>query len=64
MRPGQSSPGKLPRSAKKPYSRRRFNEAGAIKPRKTWMGGRLRAWSTLCFNEAGAIKPRKTLKAA
>jgi len=37
-----------------------FNEAGAIKPRKT-RPALTTPWTRLCgFNEAGAIKPRKT----
>jgi len=41
----------------------RFNEAGAIKPRKTSGLVSVSVPDLDCFNEAGAIKPRKTLKA-
>ena len=39
-----------------------FNEAGAIKPRKTGRFDPVSGPPYRCFNEAGAIKPRKTRK--
>ena len=36
-----------------------FNEAGAMKPRKT-LSGLISEVRSLRFNEAGAMKPRKT----
>ena len=37
----------------------RFNEAGAIEPRKHPASGLAMAWRRPRFNEAGAIEPRK-----
>ena len=63
MRPGQSSPGKPIAIPLFQYHRGSFNEAGAIKPRKTKQNGRGNRMGR-SFNEAGAIKPRKTGKAS
>ena len=58
MRPGRLNPGKVAEVIEIVLHVPRFNEAGAIKPRKdhqssaTGLGGE-------GFNEAGAIKPRK-----
>jgi len=59
MRPGQSSPGKPCFHIRTKRKISGFNEAGAIKPRKT-LAGRLGGMAFYSFNEAGAIKPRKT----
>ena len=38
----------------------RFNEAAAVKPRKTAIQSRRRTPHKTSFNEAAAVKPRKT----
>jgi len=59
MRPGQSSPGKPSVGLTFWRDGASFNEAGAIKPRKT--NERMAEAARIAgFNEAGAIKPRKT----
>jgi len=60
MRPGQSSPGKLLDLERQIWSQQGFNEAGAIKPRKTPSASPRGDGANISFNEAGAIKPRKT----
>ena len=43
------------------HIRLRFNEAGAMKPRKTSAENDHKSPGTIRFNEAGAMKPRKTV---
>ena len=58
MRPGRLGPGRAPGALLTAWICSRFNEAGAIRPRKA---GRIRnRWpGSHRFNEAGAIRPRK-----
>ena len=57
MRPGLLCPGR-PWSAFPTPWKTRFNEAGAVMPRKL-MGCILAYLCRPCFNEAGAVMPRK-----
>ena len=61
MRPGLLCPGKQHRTHCAAALARRFNEAGAVMPRK----GPPMRWSFFrapCFNEAGAVMPRKAVQ--
>ena len=60
MRPGRLNPGKPKQCVGSDVRSARFNEAGAIKPRKVFPS-HLHLDHDPCFNEAGAIKPRKGL---
>ena len=59
MRPGLLCPGKL--DSRSPLDRvcSRFNEAGAVMPRKAGSCGLDSRGSNRGFNEAGAVMPRK-----
>ena len=58
MRPGLLCPGKLAGAHPQHREQARFNEAGAVMPRK---GPRRYSAPSpqRCFNEAGAVMPRK-----
>ena len=58
MRPGRLGPGRASPSCGAGTATRRFNEAGAIRPRKGFVYSFI-AHTFIRFNEAGAIRPRK-----
>ena len=59
MRPGLLCPGRAARRCRRRPRSWRFNEAGAVMPRKEWSRSTASASPSARFNEAGAVMPRK-----